>query len=247
MNRALLLSLALVIAPTLASCDEADPCDSEDALAECSAPTQPGSYYVDQAERYFDSYDADADPTSRPTYAENVIRWEWSPWLKLTALGRELIEAVDAVVLAATPTTVPIRDCRAFDEQPFARCRVSFMYDGGPCAIYEEFTFNDAGEMTFIEAWSDLPEYLPMADPVADPWGEGSDVNRLSTRVPGLGTVTGHVDPTSPAMQDAAATDPELADLAARMQTFWTSWLREFNAIGAGSENDIYGPGCGWE
>jgi hypothetical protein len=235
-----LLSVALF------SCAGGGVCDGDDALATCSRPTQPSDHYVDQALRYFDSYDASADPSSRPTYAEGVLRWEWPPWLLLTAYGRDLIEAVDRVVLLATPSTIPTRDCRAFDVQPFARCRVSFLYDGGPCAIYEEFTFNDAGEITFIEAWSDLPEHLPMDDAVADPWGEGPGVRRLSTRVPGLGTATGAVDPQSDAMQAAAAADPDVAELARRMQSFWTSWLREFNAIGAMGEGDIYGPGCGW-
>jgi hypothetical protein len=140
-----------------------------------------------------------------------------------------------------------MRDCRAFSQQPFARCRVSFEYSGGLCPIYEEFTFNDAGEITFIEAWSTQPGYLPMDDPESDPWGEGPDVRRLSTRVPGLGTATGFVDATSPAMQEVAANDEDVADLARRMESFWPSWLREFAAIGSGSENDIYGPGCGWE
>jgi hypothetical protein len=243
MRAFVLISLALA----LPACSGTNPCAGDGALAACSEPTQTDAYYVDQALRYFDSYDASADPDSRPTYAEGVLRWEWPPWLLLTASGRDLIEAVDRVVLLATPSTVPTRDCRAFGEQPFARCRVSFQYDGGPCAIYEEFTFNDAGEITFIEAWSDQPGYLPMDDPATDPWGEGEGVRRLSTRVPGLGTPTGHVDATSPAMQEAAANDEDLAELARRMQAFWTSWIREFNAIGSGTENDIYGPGCGWE
>ncbi len=237
-----LISLALVFA----GCSGSNPCAGDGALSACSEPTQPSTFYVDQALRYFDSYDATSDPESRPTYAEGVLRWEWPPWLLLTGSGRELIETVDELVLRTTPSTVPTRDCRAFDEQPFARCRVSFMYEGGPCAIYEEFTFNDAGEITFIEAWSDQPGYLPMDDPETDPWGEGAGVSRLSTRVPGLGTATGHVDAQSEAMQAAAATDEDVAELARRMQSFWTSWIREFNAIGAGSENDIYGPGCGW-
>ncbi|MCA9537131.1 MAG: hypothetical protein KC593_25790 [Myxococcales bacterium] len=228
------------------SCGGSGPCASDGALAACSSPMQAPDHYVDQALRYFDSYDASADPTSRPTYAEGVIRWEWPPWLILTGYGRDLIVSVDSLVLAATPSTIPTRDCRAFTEQPFARCRVSFQYDGGPCAIYEEFTFNDLGEITFVEAWSDLPEYLPMDDPAADPWGEGPGVRRLSTRVPGLGTPLGVVDPLSEAMQAAAAEDADVAELASRMQTFWTSWLREFNAIGANGEAAIYGPGCGW-
>jgi len=47
-------------------------------------------------------------------------------------------------------------------------------------------------------------------------------------------------------MQAAAAEDADVAELARRLPIFWTSWLREFNAIGASGEGDIYGPGCGW-
>ena len=240
--------LGLIFASiALSACGGSEVCVGEGALSACSAPQQAPEHYVDQALRYFDSYDAGSDPSSRPTYAEGVIRWEWPPWLLLTGYGRDLIESVDRVVLLAMPSMVPIRDCRAFDVQPFARCRVSFQYPGGPCGIYEEFTFNDAGEITFVEAWSDLPEYLPMDDPAEDPWGEGPGVRRLSSRVPGLGTPSGAVDPTSEAMQAAGETDADVAELARRMQSFWTRWLREFNAIGGSGEGDIYGPGCGWE
>ena len=223
---------------------EIDPCGSASAPMTCTERTRDDAYYVDQALRYFDTYDVTID--RHPTYAEHVARWEWPPWLRLTGYGSDLIENVDALVVSTMPTVVTNRDCRAFDEQPYARCRVSFQYDGGPCPIYEEFVFNDAGEITWIEAWSDQPGLLPMADPEADPWGEGEDVNRLSARVPGLGTETGYIDPAGPIMAAAAANDPEIADLSERMQFFWTSWFREFRAIGGTSEGDIYGPGCGW-
>ena len=203
-------------------------------------PTRPGAYYVDQAQRYFDGLDESADPASVATYSTRVARWEWPPWLYLTGYGAEDMAALDETVKAATPATIPDRDCRAFDVQPFARCRVSFAYAGGPCPIYEEFTFNDQGEITFIEAWSDLPGLRPMAD--ADTWAEADGVHRLSAKVPGLGNATGLIDPESPGMAEAAAADPELADFVARTREFWDYWVRAYEAAG----DDLFVRGCGW-
>ncbi len=215
--------------------------DSADALSSALTPTQPAAYYIDQANRYFDALDESADPTSLPTYSTLVARWEWPPWLYLTGYGAEQMEAIDSAVKSLTPATVPMRDCRMFEVQPFARCRVSFQYASGPCPIYEEFTFNDAGEMTFIEAWSDLPGLLPTADP-SDAWAEGADVHRLSTRIPGLGNAKGLIDPTSDAMRRAAARDPEIADFTMRVEYFWSAWTEAYQAAGS----DLFARGCGW-
>ena len=89
------------------------------------------------------------------------------------------------------PTKVIDRDCRFFDVQPFARCRVTFHYlrPDKLYKIYEEFSFNNDGEITFIEAWSDELDLLPMGP--EDYWAEGKNVRRMSTKIPGLGTATG--------------------------------------------------------
>ncbi len=58
-----------------------------------------------------------------------------------------------------------------------------------------------------------------------DPRAEGEDVGRLSTRVPGLGTASGRIDPLGEEMTLAGQSDPELADFAARTQDFWTYWV----------------------
>lgn len=215
-------------------------CNAE-SLSTCATPTQTTDHYVDQALRYFDTLDGSADPASQPNYVATTARWEWPPWLLLTGYGGEQILAVDVIILAAFPTTtVPTRECLAFEKQPFARCRVSFDYEGQACPIYEEFTFNDAGEVTFIEAWSDLPGYLPMEDD--DLWAEQDGVHRLSTRVPGLGSASGEIDPTGDAMVNAAASDSELSDFAARTQDFWGTWNDAYAAAG----DDLYARGCGW-
>lgn len=210
------------------------------ATAACLEPVRPPDHYVRQAELYFDTLDVDAQREVEPTYAPQVARWEWPPWLLLTGLGAEdMLETAD-ILRAADPSTVPERDCRFFAHQPFARCYVSFTYEGGPCPIYEEFTFNDAGEITFIEAWSDLPGLTPTS--AADPWGEASDFPRLANRVPGLGDGQGRLRLNSEWMNAAAAEDPDVADFQRRAGDWWTFWLDALQ----GSPSDFFATGCGW-
>ncbi len=211
------------------------------ATSTCLSPRQAPDYYIQQSLRYFDTLDLEADPASVPNYSELVARWEWPPWLKLTGFGRTPMVKIAELLKSYDPSTVPTRDCRAFQVQPFGRCRVVFAYPGGTCPIYEEFSFNDQGQITFIEAWSDAPTLLPTPDP-ADPWAEGPGVNRLSTRVPGLGNATGLLDLDAPWMTAAAAMDPDLADFVTRAKNFWPTWFAEYLAAG----DDLYIQGCGW-
>jgi hypothetical protein len=211
------------------------------ATSPCALPRQGPEYYVDQGLKYFDTLDVAADPASAPHYAELVARWEWPPWLKLTGFGRDHLIGTAKLLKQVDPSTVPVRDCRAFDVQPFCRCVVAFDYDGSRCPIYEEFTFNDQGEMTFIEAWSDLPGLLP-GDPATDRWGESAGFPRLSTRVPGLGAGDGRFDVDGPWMHAAEAVDADVADFAARARDPWATWADELKAAG----DDLYTRGCGW-
>lgn len=219
-------------------------CGTPAARSTCHAATLGDDFYLDQAQRYFDALDRSQPPERVPTYSTNVMRWEWPPWLFLTGFTRKQMDGTDKLVKANAPAVVSHRDCRVFAQQPFARCRVSFDYDkrgdGKPCWIYEEFTFNSAGELTFIEAWSDLPG-LGATDHAVDPWAQGDDVHRLSTRVPGLGTADGYVEAQSPALVEAAATDAELADLRARMLDFWPKWVEA-----SSKDPDYFTAGCGW-
>jgi hypothetical protein len=211
------------------------------ATSGCLEPRWTPEYYADQSSRYFDTLDVDADPKSVPNYSALVARWEWPPWLLLTGYEREQMIALGDLLKQFDPSTVPVRDCRAFAVQPFGRCYVVMEYEGGACPIYEEFTFNDAGEMTFIEAWSDLPGMLPTAD-AADRWAEGVDVHRLSTRIPGLGNATGTIDLNSVPMAQAAATDADIADFVTRARDFWNTWYAEYQNAG----DDLFQRGCGW-
>ena len=149
--------------------------------------------------------------TVHPHYSPQVVRFEFPPWLLTTGYGAVTMRQTDEF-LRLYATDYKAIDCRFFPQQPFGRCRVVFLYgqddratpedERTECPIYEEFTFNDEGEVTFIEAWTDHQGYLPMGPD--DPWAEGSNVKRLSTYVPGLGRPDGHIEPDSAAMRKAA-------------------------------------------
>ncbi|MCK6507858.1 hypothetical protein L6R53_31575 [Myxococcota bacterium] len=221
---------------------QADPCAGEAPLATCLSPTLEPDYYVAQSLAYFDTMDATVEDPPWPPYSELVARWEWPPWLKLTAFTRENIETTDAL-LRLYPSTVPERDCRYFPTQPFGRCRVVFRYEAHedrPCPIYEEFTFNDAGEITWIEAWSDVDGLRPTTE--EDPWGEQGDIGRLAWRVPGLGRPDGRIDLDGEEMIAAAEADADVADFRTRALDWYATWLEEYKSAG----EEMWTEGCGW-
>lgn len=116
-------------------------------------------YYIREANRYFDTLDFRVWLDPSPVYAQDVIRYEHPPWLKLTGYGKAYMTTLDKVQ-TLYPTRVVERVCAAYDVAPQARCTIEFRYIGMRTGvkIYEEFTFNEASEITFIEAWSDTPE-----------------------------------------------------------------------------------------
>jgi hypothetical protein len=222
--------------------DGLDPCAGEDALSTCLGPQQSPEYYIAQSSAYFDTMDHSVDLEEWPPYSELVARWEWPPWLKLTAFTLENIQATDTL-LQLYPSTVPERECLAFDTQPFGRCYVVFYYDdheGQGCPIYEEFTFNDQGEITFIEAWSDLEGLRPQE--AGDRWAEAPGIDRLSTRLPGLGQADGRIDLDGEAMLAAADVDTDIADFLFRANDWYATWLEEYSGAG----DDLWERGCGW-
>lgn len=149
--------------------------------------------------------------TIHPRYAPLVVRYEFPPWLLTTGYGVQTMRNVDEL-LRLYDTDYKSIDCRYFDTQPFGRCHVVFLYgkddpnteedDRTECPIYEEFTFNNQGKITFIEAWTDVDFYLPMEP--GDDWAQGENVKRLSTSIPGLGNAEGKINPKSEAMKRAA-------------------------------------------
>ncbi|MEM9069653.1 MAG: hypothetical protein AAGE52_14160 [Myxococcota bacterium] len=241
MRTVFLVALALGCGTSSPAINECHDPGTDDATAACLAPAMPPAYYVEEAEKYFDTLDINEPEDSIPTYHAQVARWEWPPWLKLTGYGAEDMIDTGLALRELDPSTVPERDCRFFETQPFARCFVVFEYDEGPCPIYEEFTFNDAGEMTFIEAWSDLPGMLPQ-DREADRWAEAPDVYRLANLVPGLGNATGTLDLNSEAMIRAARRNDDVADFAERAVDWSRAWGRELFS----ADPDFFAQGCGW-
>ena len=220
----------------------ADPCSLDSAPSSCVAKTKDDQHYIDQSHAYFDTMDYEPYGTIEPDYAEQVVRWEWPPWLRLTGMGAEEIKAVDAA-LVLFPSVVKERDCRAFDQNPFGRCYITFYYDdheGRPCPIYEEFHFDENGQMTWIEAWTNLPGYLPM-DP-SDTWGEAAGNTRLADRIPGLGNGQ-PLDIETDAMAEAAAADPDVADFVERARDWKSAW----GALVSETDQDqMWAEGCGW-
>ena len=108
------------------------------------------------------------------------------------------------------------------------------------CPIYEEFTFNDKGEMTFIEAWSDLPGFCLKETMTV---GQKSQTIRVSQPA--------YLDWAMPQCtidleskgdkKTAAQSDPELADFA--KQAGWTKYWREEVE---NADPDFFAIGCGW-
>jgi hypothetical protein len=200
-------------------------CGTDAARAGCLTPMHSPEHYIEQSETYFYTMDSSVSPFVIPDYSDLVARWEWPPWLLLTGFGRDNMIWTD-ILLKLNPTRYAMMDCRAFPVQPFGRCHVVFDYSGDLCPIYEEFTFNDQGEITFIEAWTDLPGWLPTEAP-EDAWAEGKVVRRLSSNVPGLGNETGLIDLDAPWMEEVARRDPDVADFLRRARDPYRSWLEE--------------------
>lgn len=121
----------------------------------------PDEYYINQANEYFNSLDT----TKReymPKYNQNVARFEWPPWLLLTGLGKERTIAIDEAIRLMGPCVCVDRNHKLFASNPFVRSVITFYYGKEdiekkihPVRIYEEFTFNSIGEITFVEAWWD--------------------------------------------------------------------------------------------
>ena len=211
-------------------------CEQDSALSNCIKPNRPLEYYAEQSVLYFRTMESTVSPFIQPEYSEKVIRWEWPPWLWLTGYGRFNLIWTDTL-LKLFPTAYDKIDCRGFEQQPFGRCHVVFNYSGRLCPIYEEFTFNSQGEITFIEAWSDFPSLLPMdAD---DTWAESKNVKRLANKVPGLGNGKGLIDSNAAWMIAAAQQDTDIANLRYRLNNTYTAY---YDAISK-HEGDLFS-GC---
>lgn len=227
-----ILLVFLLLSTILFSCKDenanealAPNCESIGALATCLTPKFDSAYYIEQGVRYFLTMQSDIPPSVQPNYSDLVIRYEWPPWLLLTGYGRKFLIQSD-ILLKLNPTKYDTIDCKFFNEQPFCRCHVIFDYSGEKCPIYEEFVFNDQGEITFIEAWSDYESKLPKGMNAGEDriwsedeyWAKQKEVYRLSTRIPGLGSSNGKIALNTDFMKQAAANDIHIADLVTRLK-----------------------------
>jgi len=161
-------------------------------------PTFEKEYYKDQVNQYFDSLDTSVEK-GKPKYSPKIARWEWPPWLILTGYGDEKMRIIDGAIRKSGQCICVNRQHRFFPQNPFIRSVVTFYYGEedvanrtNPLRIFEEFTFNDIGEITFIEAWWDR-DYRGLLPPLDDNgWPIDQDaVNRISTQIPGLGNSDG--------------------------------------------------------
>ena len=200
-------------------------CGNGGALATCLSPKFDSAYYVEQGIKYFQTMQSDIPNSVIPNYAGSVIRWEWAPWLLLTGYGKDFLITSD-ILLKLNPTQYYKLDCKYFEEQPFCRCHVIFDYSGDSCPIYEEFTFNDQGQITFIEAWSDFESLLPQNMNAGNDgiwsedeyWAKQANIKRLSTKVPGLGNTYGKIDINSEWMTAAVSVDTDVAEMVRRIK-----------------------------
>ena len=188
------------------------------------------SYYIEQTDVYFDSLDTNKKK-GHPKYSPTIARWEWPPWLILTAFKLENIHIIDTAIRESGPCICVNRNHNFFQQNPFIRTVVTFYYGKNDIEkkknsiqIYEEFTFNDYGEITFIEAWYDQPylDLLPQLDTQGWPIVQ-SDVKRLSTQIPGLGSPGGQIDLNSDEMIACANKNQIVADFCLRAKNFDTA------------------------
>lgn len=170
--------------------------DDKDALAPSLKPKFDPEYYKLQCDLYFTHLESGIADRVEFYCASGCPRWEWPPWDCLTGLGFVNIMTADAFDRDETACIVVDRTHKFFDVQPFGRSVVTFYYGDdiktrkNPIKIYEEFTFNDFGQVTFIEAWSAVKgEYLPVVDD--NGWPPEDVPVRLSYHIPGLGSPTG--------------------------------------------------------
>lgn len=190
-----------------------DPC--EHALSTNLTPKFIGKYYIRQCDVYFNSLEPKYQ-FFKPNYSKKICRWEWPSSVFLTGYGCKTVHSIDTI-LRTYPCLCIEREHRFFKQQPFARSIVTFHYGNDaktkmkPTRMYFEFTFNDQGQITFIESWlARQGEQLPLFR--NDGWPTG-EFYRISTLIPGLGNRQGNIDINSAVMYISGTGDAKVAEL----------------------------------
>ena len=179
---------------------------------------QPADFYLARADAYFNLISGKDSqgknlPSNflKPEYSKFMVRWEWEPWLLLTGKNdgwKEEWELIDSTLPLSLPSVISNRVYRFSTVNPYIRSIIDIKYEGSArtLRIYEEFTFNDHGQMTFIEAWTfDDPKVAPefnvlekesFIDPSTNRfWPDETKMYRMSTLLPGLGAKGTHGQP----------------------------------------------------
>jgi hypothetical protein len=221
-------------------------------------PIKPPASYRKRADRYFNQLESKFTHYifwhgKLPSYAPLVARWEWPPnWYRLTGFQKSRTIAADTMIRDAVPCICVNRTHVYFPINPFVRSVVTFYYGsqgnkGKAIYIYEEFTFNDLAEMTFIEAWSitkegfdtltqlaqnnqpwpDKPKRTTQTDGVTDAPEPIIPFTRLSTQIPGLGLGHGEIDLNGEPMNEAARQNPTIAEFQHEAHHFATNVIEE--------------------
>jgi hypothetical protein len=222
-------------------------------------PNEPNTTYIAEADKYFNQLESNFTydillPGKLPSYAPLVARWEWPPdWYRLTGFKKVATLLADTTIRDAVPCICVDRTHVFSPINPFARSVVTFYYGskgaagGDPIYIYEEFTFNDLAEMTFIEAWSitkegfdtltqlaqnnqpwpDPPPGTNQTDGVTDAPEPIIPFTRLSTQIPGLGLGHGEIDLNGEPMNEAARQNPTIAEFQREAHDFGLNVIEE--------------------
>lgn len=125
--------------------------------------TREKEYYIEQAHLYFDLIAGTKDRSLTQLFYSNwLIRYEWEPWLMLTAQnnGVDTAKLIDSLEPEAIPCEVPMeqRYVRFYTTNPFVRMMIRIYWPDRTSDIvtwiYEEFSFDRNNDICFIEAWS---------------------------------------------------------------------------------------------
>ena len=156
-------------------------CRSKHAAVAANDHDQPlmakeqAEYYKKQCDVYLDTLAATLHPDEIPNLSENVLRWDWTRQ-ELTSRNRDTLIAMDVFCTAMAPDRVTGRQHKIYQEQPLGRSKVQFESEDGSGGdvreMYMEFTFNEKGQISFVESW-------PVDTDQKCWWLQGS--NRLST------------------------------------------------------------------
>jgi len=218
--------------------------DGKDALAFTLKPKYSPEYYKLQCDLYFTHLESRIADRVEFYCSLTCVRWEWPPWDLLTGQGMINIMYADMVDRDQNECIVAERNIRFYDVQPFGRAIITIYYGDNiktrqhPIKIYEEFTFNDFGQVTFIEAWScQQSEYLPGFD--AEGWPIEIPT-RLSYLIPGLGHITGEINVNTEAVQHAALQNKYVADYVERSKHFMLA-VSEAHLVNGMKRNPLTG------